>query len=219
MAERTLELAGLALSTLLLLRFAPPAVRSWRIYAGTRKRRLADAGPTEIVAPFAVQAILDQLRELGFSRIGERYVELPGRGPVVEWTWADQPGDTYVSVVASRVIGALMSCYTAFADWAWLQTNFPRGETIDRQNYVAEFVETSPRDAVATHRAAIARLRPLHGAPRPVRTMADSLRMDVEYRTRHGGVTLRRLTFRIMAPTFAAAGLAIICALLLLLGR
>ena len=43
--------------------------------------------------------------------------------------------------------------------------------------------------------------------------------MDAEYRTRHGGVTLRRITGTLMAPAFAAAGLAIICGLLLLLGR
>jgi hypothetical protein len=217
MAERTLELAGLALSILLLLRFAPPAVRSWRIYSGTRTRRLADAGVVQ--APFGVQAVLDQLGELGFTRIGERYVDLPGRGPMVEWTWTDETGETYASVVPSLVIGAILSCYTAFADWTWLQTNFPRGATIARSNYVASVVATSPRDAVSAHRAAIARLRPAHGAPRPVRTMADSLRMDAEYRTRYAGTTLKGLTYRIMAPTFAAAGLAIICGLLLLLGR
>jgi hypothetical protein len=49
--------------------------------------------------------------------------------------------------------------------------------------------------------------------------MAESLVLDAEYRTRHGGVTLRRITFRVMSPAFAAAGLAIICGLLLLLGR
>src|SRR5947209_7228036 len=45
MAQRTLELAGLALAILLLLRFTPPAMRAWRVYAGVRTRRLADAGP------------------------------------------------------------------------------------------------------------------------------------------------------------------------------
>ena len=94
-----------------------------------------------------------------------------------------------------------------------------RGETIDRPNYVAHFVDSSPADAIAAHRADIERLRPAHGQPRPVRTMADSLRMDAEYRSRHGGVTLRRLTFSVMGPAFGAAGLAIICGLLLLLGR
>jgi hypothetical protein len=219
MAERTLELAGLGLAILLLLRFTPPALRSWRIYAGTSTRRLADAGPLEIPPPGPVAAVLDQLEAAGFHRIGERTLVLPEGRRVFEWLWADESGETYVAVVPSRFIGALVACYTAFADWAWLQTHYPRGETIDRSDFVTRFTETSVSDAIEIQRREIARLRPIHGAVRPVRTMADSLVHDDEYRTRHGGVTLRRLTVRIMTPAFAAAGLAIICGLLLLLGR
>jgi hypothetical protein len=219
MAQQTLELAGLALAILLLLRFVPPAMRVWAIYAGTRTRRLADAGPFEVQAPAEVGHILEQLRAIGFERIGERTLVLPDGQRRYEWLWADTTGETYVAVVPSRYLPALMACYTAFADWAWLQTNFPRGEVITRPGYVARFVTSSPADAVSAHRAEIARLQPIHGAPRPVRTMAESLRMDAEYRTRHGGVTLRRISWRLIAPAFAAAGLAIICGLLLLLDR
>ena len=220
MAQRTLELAGLALAILLLLWFTPPAMRSWRVYAGTKTRRLADAGPLEIPPPAPVAAVLDELGRLGFHRIGERTLVLPDGRRAFEWTWADEPGDTYVAVVPSQILsGALVACYTAFADWSWLQTNFPRGETIDRAGYTARMVTSSVADAVAAHRAEMGRLIPTHGRPRPVRSMADSLQHDAEYRTRFGGVTLRRLTFRIMTPAFAAAGLAIICGLLLLLGR
>jgi hypothetical protein len=219
MPERTLELAGLALAILLLLRFVPPATRVWAIYAGTKTRRMADAGPLEVPPPADVAHVLEQLRAIGFSRIGERTIVLPDGQRRFEWLWADETGETYVSVVPVRYLPALMACYTAFADGAWLQTNFPRGEVIDRPTYTARFVASTPADAVAAHRDEIARLRSVHGAPQPVRTMADSLRMDAEYRTRHAGVTLRRLTWRIMTPAFAAAGLAIICGLLLLLGR
>ncbi len=219
MAERTLELAGLALAILLLLRFVPPAVRVWAIYAGTRTRRMADAGPVELTPPADVARVLEQLPPLGFSRIGERTVVLPDGQRRYEWLWGEATGETYVSVVPSGFLGALMACYTAFADWTWLQTNFPRGEVIERRSYVARFVASSPADALAAHRLEIARLRVSHGAPRPVRTMADSLVMDAEYRTRHAGITLGRLTWRIMTPAFLSAGLAIICGLLLLLDR
>jgi len=220
MAERTLELAGLGLAILLLLWFTPPAMRSWRIYAGTRTRRLADAGPLEIPPPAPVGAVLDELEGLGFHRIGERTLVLPDGRRAFEWLWADDTGYTYVAVVPSRILsGALVACYTAFADWSWLQTNFPRGETIDRADYAARAVTTSVTDAVGAHRAEAGRLVPIHGAPRPVRSMADSLEHDGEYRARHGGVTLRRITFRLLAPAFMAAGLAIICGVLLLLSR
>jgi hypothetical protein len=218
-AERTLEIAGLGLAILLLLFFTPPAMRAWRIYSGSRTRRLADAGPLEIPPPAPVAAILDELRGLGFQRIGERTLVLPDGQRRFEWTWGEETGETYVAVVPVRNLPALMACYTAFADWTWLQTSYPRGEIIDRATYVGRLVTTSPTDAVIAHRAEAARLRTDHGAARPVRTMADTLRMDAEYRSRYGGVTLRRLTARLMFPAFAAAGLAIICGLLLLLSR
>jgi hypothetical protein len=218
-AQRTLELAGLGLSILLLLRFTPPAIRSWRIYAGVRKRRPVDAGPLSIAPPGAVAAILGELARLGFNRIGERSLRLPDGTSRFEWLVSDEPGTTYVAVVESRFLGALMACYSAFPDGAWAQTNFPRGEIINRRDYVARFVNTTVDDAVATHRQLIAAARAAHGVPRPVQTMADAQRMDDEYRTRHGGVTLRRLTFSTMTPALASAGLAVICGLLVLLDR
>src|SRR5438552_3525226 len=136
MAQRTLELAGMALAILLLLRFTPPAMRAWRVYAGVRTRRLADAGPMEIAPSGPVAAILDQLRAIGFSRIGERSLVMPTGTTAFEWLWADETGSTYVAVVPSRVLGAFMACYTAFADWAWLQTAYPRGEIVDRPSFV-----------------------------------------------------------------------------------
>jgi len=220
MAERTIELAGLGLAILLLLWFVPPAMRAWRLYSGTRSRRLADAGPDEIPPPAPVATVLGELAGLGFHRIGERTLVLPDGRRLFEWLWADDTCYTSVAVVPSRILsGALVACYTAFADWSWLQTNFPRGETIDRADYHARAVSTSVTDAVAAHRAEAGRLVSTHGAPRPVRTMADSLVHDAEYRTRHGGVTLRRITFRIMAPAFIAAALAILSGLLLLISR
>jgi hypothetical protein len=219
MAERTLELAGLLLAILLLLWTVPPALRSWRLYAGVRTRRMADAGPLEIPPPEAVAAAMEGLRALGFSRIGERSLRLPDGRVAYEWLAGDEPGTTYASIVPLRPAGRIVAQYTAFADWAWLQTNQPIGETIDRATYVGQVVRGELAEAVAAHRTRLRELEAVHGAARPVRTMADALRMDAEYRSRHGGVTLRRLTIRLMTPAFAAAGLAIICGLLLLLGR
>ena len=69
--------------------------------------------------------------------------------------------------------------------------------------------------ALAAHRAQVARLRSSHGAPRQIRTMADTLRMDADFRTHHGGLTLRPLTFKLVSPAIAAGLLALICAALL----
>jgi hypothetical protein len=217
-AERILALVGLVLALLLLSRFAPVAVRSWRIYAGVRRRRLADAGPLEIPPPTPVAERLEELRALGFTRLGERFLRLPGAPVRYEWNVRDETGDTFVAVVP-LLASALVVCYSSFEDGTWVQTNFPRGEVIERRGFLAGFVTTSVADAVATHRRQVERLGPAHGTIRPVMTMADSLRMDADFRTRFGGTTLRPITLRLIMPGITAAALAVICALLLLLGR
>lgn len=217
--ERVLELAGLVLSLVLLGRFGPPALRSWRVFSGTKTRRLADAGPLAVPPSAPVAIDLEELRRLGFERIGERYLQLPGSGLRYDWVVGEPSGETYVVVVPSTVLGAFVACYSVFPDGTWLQTHYPRGETIERPDFVVSFVSSSIADALAAHRRRLTALVATHGAPRPIRTMADALWADDDYRTRHAGKTLRRLTFVIATPAIAAAGLALISAALLLLGR
>ena len=217
--ERLLALAGLLTALLLLTRLGPPAIRSWRIYAGTRGRRMADAGPLEIPAPAALAARLEELRALGFSRIGERFLRLPNTPLRYDWVMGEPSGETYALGVVSIVGGFLIALYSSFEDSTWVTTHFPRGETIDRPTFHAAFVDTSLADAVAAHRASVARLAVEHGRPRRVLTMADSLRMDADYRSHHGGATLARLTLRNVWPALAATVLAVVCALLLVVAR
>jgi len=217
--ERLLALAGLVVALLLLTRLGPPAVRSWRIFSGTRSRRMADAGPLEIAAPPAVAARLEELRSLGFSRIGERSIRLPNTPVRYDWVMGEPSGETYALGVVSMIGGSLVALYSSFDDSTWVTTTFPRGETIDRPTFHAAFVDTSLADALASHRATVARLAMQHGRPRRVLTMADSLRMDADYRSHHGGLLLTRLTMRAIWPALAATVLAVVCALLLLIAR
>jgi hypothetical protein len=217
--ERILAAAGLVISLLLLRRFGPPAWRAWQIYSGVRSRRMADAGPLEISPPEAVAHRLDELEALGFTRIGERFLKLPDTRLRYEWLVGEESGETYVIVVPVAGLGTLVAAYSSFDDGTWVQTNFPRGESITRRNFFASFVSTNLTEMLAAHRRQVATLRAAHGTPRSIRTMADTLRMDAEYRTRHGGVTLRRLTFKLMSPALAAAALAVISFLLGVLAR
>jgi hypothetical protein len=217
--ERILAAAGLFISLLLLRRFGPPAWRAWQIYAGVRSRRMADAGPLEISPPEAVAHRLDELEALGFSRIGERFLHLPGTPMRYEWLVGEESGETYVIVVPVAGLGTLVAGYSSFDDGTWVQTMFPRGETITRRDFFTSFVSTNLTEMLAAHRRQVAILRAAHGTPRSIRTMADTLRMDAEYRTRHGGVTLRRLTFKLISPALAAAALAVISFLLGFLAR
>src|SRR6185369_4665462 len=76
-AERLVALVGLIVALFLLRQVGPPALRAWRIYSGVRNRRLADAGPLAVPPPEHVSLRLVELGELGFSRIGERFLRLP----------------------------------------------------------------------------------------------------------------------------------------------
>lgn len=219
-AERILALGGLVVAFLLLARFGPPAWRSWRILSGVRTRRLQDAGPLVVQPPDMIHTLLHELNGLGFERIGERWLQLPGRPITYEWVLGEASGETYVVVVPSIALGgALVACYSSFADSTWVQTNYPRGAVVQRPTFVAGFVSTSLPDALATHRRQVDALRAGHGQPRRIHTMADTLRMDADYRTHHGGSTLRTLTARNMTPALGAAALAVIFGLLLLLER
>lgn len=217
--ERAIALLGLVVSLLLLWQVGPPAWRAWRIYIGVRNRRLADAGPLEVPAPAPVAARIDELGELGFTRIGERFLRLPGTPIRYEWVVGEPSGEAYACLVSSPIGGCLVSMYSSFEDSTWVQTNFPRGAVVQRPSFFATFVGTSLGDAVNLHRAEVQRLAAEHGPPRRIRTMADSLRMDADYRTHHGGVTLRPLTAKLVAPAVGAATLAVLCGLLVLLGR
>ncbi|HEY2915967.1 MAG TPA: hypothetical protein VGI98_02015 [Candidatus Limnocylindrales bacterium] len=218
--ERVLALASLLVSLLLLARFGPPAWRSWRILAGVRQRRLADAGPMEIPPPDPLVEPLAQLQALGFRRIGERWLQLPGTPIRYEWVVGEPSGEVYIVLLPSIVMGGLFSaCYTSWDDGTWLQTSYPRGAIVERPQLHASFVTTSLADAVATHRRTVDRYRARLGQPRRIVTMADTLRMDADYRTRHGGATLGGITLRNMTPAIGAAALVVISILLLLVAR
>ena len=218
-AERLVALGGLIVSLFLLAQLAPPALRAWRIYSGVKTRRLADAGPLAIPPPEPVALRLDELAALGFSRIGERFIQLPGTPIRYEWVVGEESGEAYVVLVPSPVLGTLVAMYSSFDDSTWVQTNFPRGSIVERPTFHASFVTTSLTEALATHRAQVARLVAAHGSPRRILTMADTLRMDADFRVHHGGMTLRPLIPRLVAPAIGAAVLAVLCAALLVAGR
>jgi hypothetical protein len=218
-AERLVALAGLVVSLFLLRQLGPPAWRAWQIYIGVRNRRLADAGPLQIPPPEPVASRIAELAELGFARIGERLLKLPGTPVRYEWVVGEPSGQTYAALVPTSIGGCLVSLYSSFDDSTWVQTNFPRGAVVQRPTFFATFVATSLRDALDLHRAEVRRLAAEHGRPRQIRTMADTLRMDADFRTHHGGLTLRPLTAKLVAPGLGAAAVAVLCGLLVLFGR
>ena len=213
--ERLIALALLGLSVAMLARFAPGAIRGWRIYAGTGERRQQDAAGRAPAMPPGVADRLALLTEVGYHRIGETSLMLPG-GERFAWIVAADDGDSY-AILAGGLSGTpLTGIYTAWPDGAWLGTMHPIGTPADRPGLQVRVVATTLGDAVTTHRAGVARLRSVHGAPRQVRTMTEMLAHDADYRARFGGSRLRPLTARIVVPAAMAAGAMLLSLALLL---
>ena len=100
----------------------------------------------------------------------------------------------------------------------WLGTIHPLGSPTDRSTLRVRIVPTTLGDAVQAHRAELERVcDPVHGAPRPVRSMPDMLALDADYRVRFGGTRLRSLTMRIVLPAVLAACLLALSLILLVI--
>ena len=215
--ERLLALAVFAAAVLVLLRLAPGAIRSWRIYAGTGRRRQQDAAGRAPATPAGVADRVALLADLGYERLGVTSLVLPV-GERFAWIMAATDAQSYVILVENPRI-SLTGIYSAWSDGMWLGTLHPRGEASDRPTLQVRTVATTIADAVAVHRAALDRLAKVHGPPRPIRTMADMLALDADYRTRFGGSRLRPLTMRIVLPTLAIALIAVLSLVLVIVAR
>jgi hypothetical protein len=213
--ERILALAVFICSAVLLLRLGPAAIRSWRIYAGTGQRRQEDAAGRAPLQPVGVADRVRLLAPLGYQRLGETRLVLPV-GERFGWIVAAADAESYAILVDAPAIGGLTGIYSAWIDGTWLGTLHPRGQPSDRQGLQVRIVTTTLDAAVAVHREGLERLRQSHGAPRPIRTMADMLALDADYRERFGGSRVRPITMRIVLPTVLVGLIAILSLVLVL---
>ena len=216
--ERLLALAVFACSGLLLLRLGPPAIRSWQIYAGTGQRRQEEATGRAPLLPVGIADRVALLAGLGYQRLGETRLVLPV-GERFGWIVAAADAQSYAILVDSPRTGGLTGIYSAWLDGTWLATMHPRGQALDRQGLQVRIVETTLQEAVATHQLGLDLLRTSHGAPRPIRVMADMLALDADYRTRFGGSRLRPITMRIVVPALIAAAVAALSLALVVVSR
>jgi hypothetical protein len=197
MPLRLLDLVVLATLVVLCVRLVPAAFRILQLYRGIGVRRLADGSTIAPPPTLAVALLAERLGRLGFERIGERTLVLPDGKRRFEWDLVDRATTTYAAIVpaAGATGGALLACYSAFADGGFVATTFPRGATVERRDFLATSVSTSPEEAVAAHARRIDGFSRAHGQPLANRSMADLLARDATYRMRHGGATLRRRVY------------------------
>ena len=216
--ERALAIAVFVGSLVLLRRWGPAAVRSWRIYAGTGQRRQEDATGRAPLVPPSVSDREALLGGFGYHRLGETRLVLPV-GERFAWIVTAADAESYAILLDAPRIGGFTGIYSAWLDGTWLCTLHPRGEPTDRADLQVRIVSSTLDDAVSVHRTGLARLRQVHGVPRPIRTMGDMLALDADYRTRFGGSRLRPVTMRIVTPAIIVALLAALSLALVVVSR
>ena len=213
--QRLIELVLLIASGWLFVRLAPAAIGSWRIYAGTSRRRQEDAtGRAPDPGPIVVERATE-LAALGYHPLGATRLVLPTGERFARILAADD-AESYVILTEGSTLSALAGIYSAWPDGTWLCTIHPRGEGSERADLIVRIVQTGLAEAVASHRDGIAQVRMRHGEPRRIAQMTDMLALDADYRTRFGGSRLRRLTARLIAPAIAAGVIAVLAFVLLL---
>ena len=209
-----LTAAGLLLvSVALLVIFSGPALRSWRVYAGTGQRRQRDATGEAIPVPASVQEREARLRACGYTEIGKTSLQLPQR-VAYSWILASEDARSYAIVVTTSQLG-MTAFYSAWADGTWIGTSHPIGATIDSGGLQLRVVPTTLEDAAAVHRERLAAMMRVHGEPRAVRAMPDLLALDDDYRRRFGGSELRPRLLRIVLPALLAAAGVVLSLVLL----
>ena len=216
--SRILELGFLTVSVAVVALFAPGAVRALRTHFGTGSRRQADAtGRVPEEPDQDLIARIHILEGLGYRRLGETLTAIPG-GAEPAWILVAEDAGSYAILVPGWAsTTGLTGFYSAWPDGTWLGTLHPRGTPLVFRTLRLRIASASLGDAAAAHRVEAAQVASDHGTPVAVRTMADMLRLDADYRIRFGGRELRPLLVRALAPV--AVGLVMTLLALVILTR
>lgn len=161
------------------------------IYIGTPKRRPTDASDLSLPLPANVQTSVEKLLTLNFQRLGETYTRMPlAMSPGPTWIFNDETGTIYAEILEINP-GAYFT--TVFADGAVVETGFPQGEDITRDDFISQTVTTRIEDAYQLHLQNVENFQSIHGAPQVIGNMQDYLHWDSIYRARHAQRKLRRV--------------------------
>jgi hypothetical protein len=219
-----------------LLAVAVPLWRAWRVYDGSSTRRPFDASGAGLQPPPELVPCLSALMRLGFHRLGEAQLDIPGVRAVTltatgEPRIAGEPTTRHTifvfvdndgTVVAETGVvphaPLLTSFNSVYPDGSVVETMYPRGETIDHADFHSGHSKHSLDRAYHDQRGVMDRWRWEHGAPRVISTMSDYLRADADYRDRFAKRKLRgpMLRRQILPTALLTAGIVALAAIMLL---
>lgn len=191
--NETLPNAGfLLLAGLIALFFAalwPRTIAALRIYWGAPERRSRDVSAEGRLSPESITAFVAALDLLGFRRLGETAVDLPGLSDATTWYFTS-PDETTVAEVAAVGYG-LLDFSTVYADDSTVYTSFPVGENLDRPGFRSRRNAEGIGAAYTRHRQEAAAFQAEHGPPRRLGDMAALLAWGETFRQRYSRHLLR----------------------------
>ena len=211
-----------------LLAIVVPLGRMLLVYRGSVTRRPRDASSLGLVPGGRVAPFTAALAELGFVRLGEAQLDLPGQrlvqfqptgsptivGPHVAthtiFLFVDHTGTILAETGEVEGAPVLVSLSTMFADGSVVETMYPRGESIDDPDFHSGHVTSSLAAAYDEQRLHVARWRMRHGTPVTISSVEDYLRGDAEYRERFALRKLRGPLVRRQLVPSAVLALAIV---------
>ncbi len=161
-----------------------------RSYVERHRRTMTDVTGRAPAMPEPVREIGADLEKHGFRLLGATETFVPETNGVhYFWHWVDGL-ETTRAVALSTPPGAHLIMDTLFQDGAWVQTDALHDEIANRTLHLpdlrAERASTDdPYTVYQTHRQRAAAQEAFHGAPQPVRGMADVLQQMAVYGERH----------------------------------
>jgi hypothetical protein len=207
-----------------LLAIGVPLWRMIQIYGGSNTRRPFDVSSAGLQPPAELMPMLSGLMRLGFKRVGEAGIVLPGTqsvqlsatgSPRIDgqarahhtiFVMVDADGTVVAETGQVPGVPIIVSLNSIFADGTVVETMYPRGESIHDPDFHSGHNSHSLDQAYDDQRVEMNRWRMRHGSPRVISTMADYLRADAEYRDRFAKRKLRGpLLRRQVIPTVLVA--------------
>lgn len=175
---------------------------------GAGKRRSEDVSERKSLIPPELSPMVETLSRIGFTRLGEVQVKIPGRQTMGSRILISTDKTVFAELTETQIVVFT----TVFADDAVVETGFPVGERIQTRNFRSHTITTDLEAAYRHQLQQVEVFSKTHGVPRRIETMQDYLAWDAMYRKHYVSRKMRRHTWLALLQVWT-----LVCGILALL--
>lgn len=183
-----IELLIIVVLSVVLWNRGREGVETLRIALGARSRRSEDVSDPPVPVPPELKFTVESLLKLGFRRLGEVQVALPGNRTSFSRLLVSKDQKIFADLSESRII----LYASVFKDDAVAETGWPVGENFSTGDFESRTVTTDLEQAYRRQKERTAELAKAHGPARRIKTVADYQAWEALYRRRYVGRKMRR---------------------------